>query len=120
MILYFAADLLWATKIKGTADALGLPCRPARSVEMLEARLGDEDVQALVVDLDAPETALALIERARREERHIRVLAFGPHVDHDSLKAAKEAGADGVMTRGGFHGRLGEILQELSGETDRS
>ncbi len=41
MILYLAADLLWASKIKGTADALSIPCRPVRTLEMLEARLGE-------------------------------------------------------------------------------
>lgn len=41
MILYFAADLLWASKIKLTADAIGIVCRPVRSVSMLEARLAD-------------------------------------------------------------------------------
>jgi hypothetical protein len=66
MVLYCAADLLWATRIKSTADALGVPCRPARTVEMLEARLSDSPVRALLVDLEAGENALALIRRLRR------------------------------------------------------
>lgn len=66
MIVFHAADLLWASKIKGTAEALGLPARPVRTLEMLEARLGDSPVTALIVDLDAPEVALALIARVRR------------------------------------------------------
>src|SRR5688572_17399647 len=55
MIVYCAADLLWATRIKATADSLAIPCRPARSVDMLKARLADSDVRAVIVDLDAPE-----------------------------------------------------------------
>lgn len=66
MIVFHAADLLWASKIKGTAEALGLPARPVRTLEMLESRLGDSPVTALIVDLDAPEVALSLIERVRR------------------------------------------------------
>ena len=30
MILYFANDLVWATRIKRTAEADGIACRPVR------------------------------------------------------------------------------------------
>ena len=119
MILFHAADLIWATKIKGTAEALGLAARPVRNLEMLDARLADSPVGALIVDLDAPEIALALIGRIRRAdspagERSIRVLAFGPHVAVDQLRAAKEAGADSVMARGGFNAHMPSILKDLA------
>lgn len=126
MIAYFASDLVWATRIKGLASDLGIEARPVRSIEMLDARLADSRVRGLVVDLDAPETALALIERLRTWERHraeqdgnnaesalIRVVAFGPHVETASLEMARRLGADVVMTRGGFHQRLPEVLQML-------
>ncbi len=114
MILYLAADLMWASKIKGHADALGLACRPVRSVEMLEARLADCEVVALVVDLDKPEESMAMIGRVRQEQKPIRVLAFGPHVERGLLQAARDAGADGVMTRGMFDRDMPEILMKLS------
>lgn len=132
MILYSAADLIWATRIKGAADALGVPCRPARSVEMLEARLADSDVRALIVDLDAPDpgVSMALIRRVAEENRGrtsenggdgggagegaIRVVAFGPHVATDLLRAAREAGAHDVMVRGAFAARLGDVLRALN------
>lgn len=114
MILYLAADLMWASKIKGHAEALGLACRPVRSIEMLEARLADCEVAALVVDLDKPEEAMAMIARVRKEARPIRVLAFGPHVERGLLQAARDAGADAVMTRGMFDGDMADILLKLS------
>ena len=85
MVLYAAADLIWATKIKATADALGVACRPVRSLEMLEARLADTRPVAVLVDLDKGEDGLALIarlrdERAGEREKAIRVVAWGPHV----------------------------------------
>lgn len=120
MIVFHAADLLWATKIKSTAEALGIAARPVRSVEMLEARLGDSPVGALIVDLDAPETALALIRRLRapvssgdRGLEGIRIVAFGPHVAVDALRQAKAAGADTILTRGALHARLPEVLRAL-------
>ncbi|TVQ61875.1 MAG: hypothetical protein EA379_05950 [Phycisphaerales bacterium] len=136
MILYSAADLIWATRIKATADALGVPCRPARTIDMLEARLADSDVRALIVDLDAPETAIELTARVARENAQrahnhdpsgnhppqkdapaqrppIRVLAFGPHVHTDRLQAARDAGAHDVLTRGAFANNLEDILLKL-------
>ncbi len=115
MILYSAADLLWASKIKATADALALAARPVRTLEMLEARLTDTEPRVLLVDLDKGDEALALISRlkgpgATDRERAVRVVAFGPHVATELLGAAREAGADEVLTRGAMNARLAEIL----------
>lgn len=132
MILYLAADLLWASKIKATADALGLPCRPVRNLDMLEARLADSPVRALIVDLDVAEMALAMIARVKgRGIGHqasgisimqdpaaapspIRVLAFGPHIEKNTLQAARDAGADDVLTRGAFDHHMDEVLVKLA------
>lgn len=129
MIVYLAADLIWASKIKATAESLGLPCRPVRNMEMLEARLADSDVKALVVDLDVAEMAMEMVGRIRREQQsgrvaeqqngktkqQIRILAFGPHVARDALAAAQAAGADEVMTRGGFDHNMDQVLLRLAG-----
>ncbi len=115
MILYAAADLLWATRIKATADALGVPCRPARNAEMLRARLADSPVRALIVDLEA-EAGLDLIALARVEGGpRVRVVASGPHVQKDRLQAARDAGADEVLTRGAFDHALPDLLLALGG-----
>lgn len=119
MILYLASDLLWASKIKGTAEAMGIHARPVRSLEMLQSRLGDsppaDPVKALVVDLEAGPLALELIGHLRSLAQHatIRVLAFGPHVNVDTLEAARVAGAELVLPRGAFASRLPSILREL-------
>ncbi len=114
MILYAAADLIWATKIKGTADALGVAARPARTLEMLEARLADSPVTALLVDLEKGEEALTLISRGKAAG--VRVLAWGPHVAKEMLQAARDAGATDVMTRGAFDHNLPELLTRLGAE----
>jgi hypothetical protein len=119
MILYLAADLVWATKIKATAQALRVPARPARNLEMLEARLDDSDVRALVLDLESPEEAIALIQRLRGptatdRDRAIRILCWAPHVATDVMERAREAGADQVVTRGAFDHNLERILLTLS------
>lgn len=123
MIVFHAADLLWATRIKATAEAVGIPARPVRNTEMLAARLADSPVRALIVDLDAPDTAIELIRAARasthpigKELGPIRILAFGPHVAVESFQAAKTAGADTLMARGAFNARLADILRRLGSD----
>jgi len=119
MILYQAADLFWATRIKTTADAMGIPARPARNIEMLQARLADSPVTAVIVDLDALDSSLAIINRLRGPnatptERAIRVVAFGPHVAIEAFEAARLAGADKVLARGAFARHLPEWLTALA------
>ncbi|MBZ0170962.1 MAG: hypothetical protein K8E66_01145 [Phycisphaerales bacterium] len=120
MVLYSAADLLWATKIKSTADALGVPCRPARNADMLRARLNDSEVRAVLLDLEAPEQAWELLGVLRgpdagERERAATVLAWGPHVAADTLDKARELGADEVLTRGAFSASLPGLLTRFNG-----
>lgn len=112
-LLYHGADLIWMTILRGGAEALGIPVRAVRSVEMLEARLADTPVKGLIVDLDAPEVALALIERAAKHTPPLRIAAFGPHVEVERFAQAKAAGADQVMPRGALAARLETVLKSL-------
>lgn len=118
MILYLAADLIWATRIKATATDLGIPARPVRSLEMLEARLADSDVKGIVLDLEQPDVALAMIQRLRAQpasdrERGIRIVCWAPHVEVERMEQARRAGADQVMARGAFDHNLPAILRAL-------
>ena len=125
MILYCAADLIWATRIKATADSLGIPCRPARTVQMLEARLADSPVGAVIVDLEAGDAALEIVralrgdgnEPGRDPDHRVFILAFGPHVDVAGFERVRQAGADRALARGAFDRDLPTILRELAGGT---
>ena len=118
MIVFCAADLIWATRIKSTADSLGIPCRPARNLEMFRARLADSPVRALIVDLEAGEVGLELV-RAARANGGIRVVVFGPHVATEAFAAARQAGADAAMARGAFWAKLPAVLQSLASNPDQ-
>ncbi len=119
MILYAAADLLWATRIKATGEKVGTPCRPIRSLEMLELRLNDEDVRAVLLDLDISELAFAVMDRLRADratesERTITLVAWGPHVMVSELAEARARGCDRVLTRGQFANELAGLLADLN------
>lgn len=134
MVVYCAADLLWSTRIKSTADAAQIPCRPVRDLGMLSARLADSDVRGLIVDLETGDTGMSLIRALRGTggtgpnqgeipgsagagaldpEGKVRIVAFGPHVEVERFEEARAAGADRVLARGAFDRGLVEVLQRL-------
>lgn len=118
MIIYCCADLIFATKVRSTCDALDAVSRPARNSEMLQKRLdqvddgkANEPVTLLLVDLDIGEPALELIRQARSHNADLPIITWGPHVAVDLLKSAGDAGASEVMTRGSFTSKLPEIVR---------
>lgn len=124
MIVYCCYDLIFATKIRATAEAVGVGSRPARDVQALENRLRcvddgrlNEPVSAVLIDLDLGEDALTLIDTIKRYDTMIPVVAFGAHVATQLLQSAHDHGADFVMPRGQFTATLPTILERF-GEAD--
>lgn len=113
-ILYFAADLVWATRIKALATDMGLPARPVRNLDMLHARLADTEVTGVLLDLDDGPTALGLIAAVREAGSRVPVVCWGPHVERELFEAARRAGADEVLTRGTLHAGLADVLTRLA------
>ena len=113
MILFCAGDLLWATRIKRTGDALGVACRPVRTPQMLADRLGEGGASLLIIDLDAPDPFPILVD-ARALAPDLHVLCFAPHVREDLIARARSLGAHQVLSRGAFDRGLGEILSKWS------
>jgi hypothetical protein len=121
MIVYCCSDLIFATKIHSTAEALGIVCRPARDEAALRARLDRVDdgkahdrVSAVMIDLTLGEVGLELIGLAKGHDAGPEVVAFAPHVEVAMLQAAEQLGADRVMPRGAFAAQLPQLLKSYS------
>ncbi len=115
MIVYRAADMMFASRIDTTADAAGVPRKSAHNVEKLQALLdhGDagERVTAVFIDLDAGDDVLDQIRMAVAHDSRPTVIAFGSHVATKVLEAASNAGADQVMARSAFVSQLPDLLE---------
>lgn len=127
MIVYCCQDLIFATKIHSTVQALGLVCRPARDAVALGNRLDriddgkpNDEVVAVLIDLTMGDRAIGLIELVKGHDPAIPIVAFAPHVEVKLLEAARACGADRVMPRGAFSAQLPDLLQELTNGTDPS
>lgn len=119
MIAFVASDLIWASRIKATADAAGVPAKrvfnPAGLADLIETGavrlilidLESEDAEAVIGAIRGP----AASERARATP----ALAWAPHVLVDRMEAARAAGVERVVPRGAFSTRLESIVAEAAG-----
>lgn len=102
--LLLCDDLIFSSRITGTAKALELRILPARSVEALRTLALERQPSCLIVDLSHPELKISdLIAFLRETCSPVpRVVGYGSHVDTASLQAAREAGCDPVLPRSKF------------------
>jgi CheY-like chemotaxis protein len=110
--LLLCDDMIFTSRITGTARALGLNVKPARSVEALEALARQRAPDCVIVDLSNPGMVIAeLMARLGAVcPRTPRVVAYGSHVETATLRAAREAGCDPVLPRSKF---VEELPQKL-------
>jgi CheY-like chemotaxis protein len=108
-----AADLMFGSKIRGTAQQVGADVQFARNPEMLRELARDADLVLLDLDtrwLDAP--ALIRELKAAAATQGVPVVAFVSHVRTDAMEAARDAGADRVLARSAFVKHLPALLAE--------
>lgn len=106
------ADLLFASRITGAGNVLGIRVRVVRQPADVEAAAHEHT--GVLLDLSAdPAGLLELVGRLRRTHPDLPVIGFAPHVDAGLIQAARDAGAK-VYTRAGFAARLPEILRSLA------
>ncbi|HZY86512.1 MAG TPA: hypothetical protein VFE78_16885 [Gemmataceae bacterium] len=102
--LLLSDDLIFTSRITGTARGLGLTVCAARSADALVELARQSPPHAVLIDLSNP--GLALPELLRRLAEACptmpRVVAYGSHVDAATLRAAREAGCDPVLPRSKF------------------
>ncbi len=110
--LLLSDDLIFTSRIIGTARDLGHAFQTARTVEALEALARQRAPRCVIVDLANPGlTVLDLLKRLRAACPEMpRVVAYGSHVDAASLRAAREAGCDLVLPRSAFVEQLPVFL----------
>jgi CheY-like chemotaxis protein len=102
-------DLIFVSRITGTARALGLEVQAVRSPAQLHNLLGQQTVRCLLVDLHCPGLSIADLVKALPLPRPF-VVSYGSHVDTATLKAAREAGCDLVLPRSKFVEELPHAL----------
>jgi len=105
------SDLIFATRITGTAAKLGTRCAVVRDLPSLQQTIEAKAPSIVLVDMHsdgiAPDEAIRSVKATCP---HARVVAFFSHVQTELMAQAKEAGADEVWPRSAFVQRLPEWL----------
>ncbi len=102
--LLLSDDLIFTSRVTGTARDLGLLVKPARSAEGIVALARQQLPHCVIVDLANPGLVLPelLLRLAEVCQPMPRVVAYGSHVDTATLRVAREAGCDPVWPRSKF------------------
>lgn len=110
-IVALAADMIFAAKIRGTADALGIPVRVITAAARLPETVAAAGPAMVIVDLDTRALDIAAtIAAVRSSVPQAEILAYVSHVRTDAIEAARSAGAR-VLARSAFTRTLPEILK---------
>lgn len=104
-------DLLFSSRVEGTARALGLSIRWFSRASALYDFLVQSAPACVIVDLNTPGLE---IDRLARQVSSVnprpRLIGYGSHVDAATLKEAREAGYDVVWPRSKFAEELASAL----------
>jgi CheY-like chemotaxis protein len=115
--LLLSDDLMFSSRITGVARALGLNVKAARTVDALLEMARQHPPRCVIVDLANPGLVPADFLRDLRSGGGplTRVVAYGSHVDAESLRAARAAGCDPVLPRSKFVEELPTALPDWFG-----
>jgi CheY-like chemotaxis protein len=114
-IVAAVTDLLFDTRIRTTAAALGVPYGKAATPAKLDNLLETYGPKLVIVDMEiVGMSAKECIRRAKSCPARPTVLAYLPHVRQDLAQAAAEAGADVVVPRSKFSTELAQLLEQYA------
>ncbi|MEX0712538.1 MAG: response regulator [Pirellulales bacterium] len=114
--LVLTADLTSIARVEAAGKSRGCRVESALSVAALLEKLAEGPADLVIVDLgmsglDVRQLLAQLQDLPRPPST---VIAFGPHVHHDKLAAAAQAGADRVLSRGQFFAQADDLLRQYA------
>lgn len=111
--LLLCDDLIFTSRIVGTAQALGFTLRTVKSARELFGILSQTNPACVIVDLHAPDFDFdALVAQATTLVSKPMLVGYGSHVDAATLKRARDAGFDVVWPRSKFVEELPTALPQ--------
>ncbi len=109
-IVGLVRDLLFRSKIDAAAGAASRDTVYASTLEVAAKRCAELTPEIVVVDLGTAPAPGETVAAIRAAAPSAKLIGFASHVDRDTLKAAREAGFEMVLSRGEFAARLPELL----------
>ncbi|HZT59638.1 MAG TPA: hypothetical protein VFA21_13600 [Pyrinomonadaceae bacterium] len=113
-VIAAVSDMIFASKIRGTAEHLNVTVEFARAEDALFDAAKTEVPSLVILDLHATRPdpfALAARLKADEQLRTVPIVGFFSHVETELQRRAVEAGVDHVLPRSLFTKRLPDILR---------
>jgi DNA-binding NarL/FixJ family response regulator len=112
-VIVAVRDLLFRSRISAAAERLGVPLRIAPRGVPLSQAARDLGPGTALVDLGEP----GVLDEIRQVKGAggVRVVGFLGHLETDLALAARDAGADEVLSRGELVQRLDDVLRTAAG-----
>ena len=110
-------DLIFASRITGTARAQTLEMKTARTVEQVRQMVSADPPACVIVDLHHPGLDLAALIREVRNGGRCTIVGYGSHVAAELLQQARVAGCDVVLPRSKFVEELATSLPTWYGQS---
>ncbi len=110
-------DLIFFSRVSGSARAAGLVVRQVRTAEELLSAARSTPPGGVILDVHNPGLDLPALLAQLKEvcPTMPRVIAYGSHVEAAVLRAARQAGCDRVLPRSQFveelEAKIGEWLK---------
>ena len=109
--LLLSDDLIFSSRITGTASDLGFRVIAVRSPQALLDAIQPQCPHCVIIDLANPSLVIAeLMKSLAHVAPRPLVVAYGSHVDTATLQAARDAGCDVVWPRSKFVTELAAAL----------
>ncbi|HEX7295092.1 MAG TPA: response regulator [Pyrinomonadaceae bacterium] len=110
-VIALVDDMFFASKIRATAEALGVSVSFPRSKEALMEKLTQSPAGLIIVDLHNQRLDVMELAKAIKEQNHeVPLLGFFSHVEVELQRKALSSGFDQVIPRSVFARDLAEIL----------
>lgn len=116
-IIILCSDMLFLSKITGTARQLGYSFCTALSCDKAAESFLNEARQLLLIDLNQQNLDWELLASIHQGDTSLTSIAFGPHIDTECLEKARAAGCTQVMPRSQFSAQLPQLIDAAFTET---
>ena len=114
------SDMIFATRITGTAEKVGAKCKVVSRRNALQDALESENPGTVLVDMNgdgiSPEEAIRTV---KSHCPNARVVAFFSHVQTELMERARAAGADDAWPRSVFVQRLPQFFEDVQASNER-
>lgn len=113
IVIAVVDDLFFASKIRGTAEEVGVTVRFARNADAMLAAARRDQPSLIIFDLNSERIdPMEMAKQLKADDQLLAIplLGFFSHVQTELQRQAEEAGFDRVLPRSAFSKHLSEIL----------